>query len=134
MGGSPRVLIVEPNPFMAEMQRAILRCFDVTFVRPECALEAVTAQVPALVITEILLQGRDGLELCRELRRRPATQTLPIIVFSVLDARAEAKEAGADSFLLKPAERGALGGEVRRLTLRRPAGPDIPAATPGGDS
>lgn len=132
MEGTPRVLIVEPNPFMAEVQRAILRSFTVTFVPPENLVQAAQVDPPALIITEILLRGRDGLQLCRELRQHPATRAVPIIVFSVINARLEAEEAGADAFLLKPAERSALGGAARRLIRWHSAGPDIPLTTPEG--
>jgi two-component system cell cycle response regulator len=68
-----------------------------------------------LVICEILLRGPDGLQLCRRLKGSPKTYRVPVILFSVLDAAEEAAEAGADVFLLKPAERGGLAAEVRRL-------------------
>jgi len=110
------VVVVEPNPFMAEMQRAVLRSFAVEFVEPESLLDAVLTRTPDLVITEILLRGTDGLELCRRIKGQAETSSVPVIIFSVLNAREEAYEAGADSFLLKPAERGELAGEVCRLT------------------
>lgn len=132
MEDTPRVLIVEPNPFMAEVQRAILRSFAVTFVAPENLVRAALDDHPALIITEILLRGRDGLQLCREIRQHPTTRAVPIIVFSVLNARSEAEEAGADAFLLKPAERSALVGEVRRLVRCNSAGPGIPPTNPEG--
>ncbi len=114
----PLVLVVEPNPFMAEMVRAILRSFEVRFVLPAELVEAATTFRPALIISEILLRGQDGLQLCRELKSRPTTRSTPVLIFSILDAAEEAADAGADSFLLKPAERHVLAGEVRRLTGR----------------
>jgi len=120
MSKSPLVLIVEPNPFMAEVQKATLRGFDVQFVSPDDLVEAVSTRRPALAITEIVLKGRDGLQLCRTLKRGPLTAATPVLVFSVLDAKCEAYEAGADSFLLKPAGRGELAGEARRLTGQPP--------------
>lgn len=116
-GADPRplVLVVEPNPFMAEMVRAILRPFEVRFVSPAELVTTAATSRPHLIICEILLRGQDGLQLCRELRSRPATRTVPILIFSFLDAAEEAVAAGANSFLLKPAERGELAGEARRL-------------------
>ncbi len=111
----PVVYIVEPNPFMAEMERAILKPFEVRFVLPGELIGAVLKFPPSLVITEILLSGIDGLQLCRELKARPETSSVPVLVFSILDASEEAADAGADSFLLKPAERNALLSEARRL-------------------
>jgi len=128
----PLILIVEPNPFMAEVERAILRAYDVRFVGPRDLVPTARATRPAAVICEILLRGTDGLQLCRELKSRPETRHIPVVLFSVLDAEEEAREAGADGFLLKPAERGALAAEIRRLTGWPP--PDTVSSPGGGAS
>jgi putative two-component system response regulator len=112
----PLVLVVEPNPLMAEMVRAILRSFEVRLVPPDELVDIAGVSHPAIIILEILLRGQDGLQLCRALKSRPATRRTPVLVFSVLDAAEEAVAAGADAFLLKPAERRVLAEEVRRLT------------------
>jgi DNA-binding response OmpR family regulator len=62
------------------------------------------------------LRGQDGLQLCRELKSRAETRSVPILVFSILEAAEESMEAGADSFLAKPADRRELANEARRLT------------------
>ena len=111
----PLIFVVEPNPFMAEMERSILRSYAVEFLSPEAVVRAAVSRQPDLIIAEIVLRGRDGLALCRELKARPETAAIPFLVFSVVDAAAEAAEAGADAFLLKPSERNALAYEVRRL-------------------
>jgi len=119
----PRVMVLEPNPLIAELLRSVLRAFELEFAEPEDFLDLVYDRRPDLVIMEILLRGTDGLEICRSLKEREATSSVPVVVFSVLDAREEALEAGADAFLLKPAERGGLLREVRRLTCGQPPAP-----------
>ncbi len=121
----PLVMIVEPNSFMAELERAILKPYQVEFVRPEELVSQASSRKPALVISEIILRGADGLQLCRRIKESPATRSIPVLLFSVLHAPVEAAEAGADSFLLKPAERGSLAAEAKRL-MKRPAGPATP--------
>lgn len=116
MTASPKVLIVEPNPFMAEVEQAILKAYRIEFVAPQDLVSKVEAERPALVITEILLPGEDGLQLCRRLKGDPNGYSVPVILFSVLNAKEDAVDVGADGFLLKPAERGGLLAEVRRLT------------------
>ncbi len=114
----PTVYLVEPNPFMAEVTRAILRTFEVRTIPPAELVGAALSEPPCLIITEILLSGVDGLQLCRELRARRETRDIPVLVFSILQASEEAIDAGADAFLLKPVGRSALLDEVRRLASR----------------
>jgi CheY-like chemotaxis protein len=68
----------------------------------ESALERARAELPALVVTEILIPKLDGLALCRRLREDPLTRDVPVLVFSILSAQVRASEAGADAFLRKP--------------------------------
>ena len=66
------------------------------------ALEAARESAPALLVTEVLLPGLDGLTLCRQLRDDARTRHVPIIVFSILAAAARAADAGATAFVRKP--------------------------------
>jgi len=71
------------------------------------------------VVLDILLPGKDGLEVCRELRS--AGSWVPILMLTALDAvehRIEGLEAGADDYLPKPFDFGELVARVRALTRR----------------
>ena len=60
---------------------------------------------PDLVITDVVLPGRDGLSLVGQLRQQPATQRTPMIVLTArhgADATAEGLAAGADDYITKP--------------------------------
>lgn len=73
------------------------------FSRAEEALEALSARVPGLLLTDIRLPGRDGLSLLVEARRR--APSLPVIVMSAyadLPETVRAFEAGAFEVLPKP--------------------------------
>ncbi len=71
----------------------------------EDALVVVAERMPDLIILDWMLPHLSGIEVCRRLRRRPATQRLPIIM---LTARAEEPDrlrgldTGADDFIVKP--------------------------------
>ncbi len=88
------------------------------------ALLAIAEAKPDLVLLDWMLPGLSGLEVCRQLRRRPATRDLPIIM---LTARTEqqdsvrALDTGADDYVTKPFAMEALIARIRAL-LRR-AGP-----------
>jgi signal transduction histidine kinase/DNA-binding response OmpR family regulator len=73
----------------------------------ETALELIagSSAAPDLVITDVVLPGRDGLGLIGELRRQPATQRTPMIVLTArhgADAIADGLAAGADDYVTKP--------------------------------
>lgn len=59
---------------------------------------------PALVIMDVHLQSKNGLELLREIRTHPSSEVAqtPVLMISAEDYQAECKEAGASAFLLKP--------------------------------
>jgi signal transduction histidine kinase/DNA-binding response OmpR family regulator len=74
----------------------------------ESALTTVTdpaTPAPDVVVTDIVLPGRDGLELVRDLRANPRTSRLPVIVLTARggpQAAAAGLAAGADDYLTKP--------------------------------
>ena len=77
-------------------------------------LEMAHAHAPALVLLDLMLPGMDGLTVCRELERDPATSPIPIIMLTAkgeeLD-RVVGLELGADDYVVKPFS-------VRELILR----------------
>ncbi len=94
------------------------------------ALRLAREHRPDLLILDLMLPGLDGLEVCRQLRRDPATARLPIIM---LTARAEevdrvvGLEVGADDYVVKPFSPRELVARVRAVLRRvqEPAGPAV---------
>ena len=90
------------------------------------ALTRITEVPPDLLLLDWMLPTMSGIELCRQLRRRPATRTLPIIM---LTARAEEQDAvrgldtGADDYITKPFSTEALIARIRALLRRAGAVP-----------
>lgn len=85
------------------------------------ALEAVRLEKPDLVVLDIMLPGKDGLEVCRLLKAQPGTAGIPIIM---LTAKAEeidtilGLEMGADDYMTKPFSPRELTARVKAV-LRR---------------
>ena len=103
----PRALIlcVERDPHVRELETYFLdqAGFVVHFAQDGAeALELARSLKPAIVITEILVPGLDGLALCHRLKTTAETRNIPVVIFSVLAAEARAREAGAEAFLRKP--------------------------------
>ena len=103
-----RILLADDNPDMRGYVERILsaRGYDVVTVADgQSALESARAQVPALVLSDVMMPRLDGFNLLRELRNDPATRSIPIVLLSARageEARIEGIEAGADDYLIKP--------------------------------
>ena len=86
------------------------------------ALELVTRSAPDLVVLDLNLPGLDGTEVCRLIRARPATSTLPILM---LTARTEEPDRvlgldlGADDYITKPFSPRELAARVRAVLRRK---------------
>lgn len=71
-------------------------------------LAAARERTPLLIVLDIRLPDRDGLDLLQELREDDATRRTPILVASVVDERLEGLRLGAVEYLVKPIDRGRL--------------------------
>jgi two-component system phosphate regulon response regulator PhoB len=121
---SPRILIVEDEASLAELLAYNLSAegygVDVAVRGDEAELK-LAESTPDLVILDWMLPAISGIEICRRLRARPETKTLPVIM---LTARSEENErvrglsVGADDYIVKPFSVPELLARVRAL-LRR---------------
>lgn len=116
--------IVEDDQSQAKLLDQILRQAsyrtNVAFDGP-AGMQDVWRIKPSLIVADDNLPGLTGREMCKRLRQDPSTTHIPIIVmsgFSSDERRAEALDAGADDFIVKPYSGMELLARVRAL-LRR---------------
>src|SRR6195952_3186556 len=126
----PLVLVVEDEAALATMLRYNLekQGFRVEeAVDGQEALTRIAEAAPDIVLLDWMLPVMSGIEVCRQIRRRPATRDLPVIMVT---ARTEDQDAvrglntGADDYITKPFSTEALLARMRAL-LRRSSG--VPA-------
>jgi two-component system alkaline phosphatase synthesis response regulator PhoP len=79
------------------------------------------AQVPDLIILDVMMPGLDGFEVCRQLKRNPATSSIPIVFLTARSGEIDeitGLEIGADDFIRKPISPRKLVARVKAI-LRR---------------
>ncbi|MDF1748932.1 MAG: phosphate regulon transcriptional regulator PhoB [Alphaproteobacteria bacterium] len=129
MGGmKPKVLIVEDETAVVTLLRYNLEYqgFEVDAVSDgEEALVAIEENPPDIVLLDWMLPQLSGIEVCRQLRRRPATKNLPIILLTARGEEADTVrglDSGADDYVTKPFSPAELTARVHALLRRsRPA-------------
>jgi CheY-like chemotaxis protein len=75
---------------------------------------------PAVILLDVLIGEETSWSLLREIRNTPETQTIPVIVMTVVDNRSKAFSLGADDFATKPVERTWLLERLRQIVHGRP--------------
>jgi signal transduction histidine kinase/HPt (histidine-containing phosphotransfer) domain-containing protein len=116
----PQVLIAENNPQLAEYVSQLLSDLCQTRIAHtmEESLEVLYDWRPDLVLAAVNLQGVDGMALCREIKSKPETSVIPVVLLTALTQREDLLkgwEAGADEYLFKPFHPAELVTRVRSL-------------------
>ena len=124
-----RILIIEDEPSILEVLKYNL---EREGFRVQCVedggegLRIAKQELPDLVVLDLMLPGKSGLEVCRELRANTSTATVPILL---LTAKAEEADQvvgfamGADDYVTKPFSVKILLQRIRAL-LRRANTPE----------
>jgi two-component system KDP operon response regulator KdpE len=118
-----RILVVDDEIQITRVLRASLSAqrYDVrTANDPEEALRLFEEWDPDLIVTDLMMPGMTGVDLCRAIRRKSRT---PILVLSVRDqehAKVEALDAGADDYVTKPFSIQELLARIRAHLRRAP--------------
>jgi len=133
MDGKPRILLVDDSPAYRRVIQTMLgpRYDFAQAETAEEALESVARFLPDLVISDLIMPGIDGYELCRRLRAQPALENVPIIMLTSKtgdESRITGLEVGADDYLFKPIRPRELNARVTSLLRLRRATLELEAA------
>jgi len=115
-----RIMIVDDEPDIISLLKLVLEAEGyevVPALSGDMALELAEIEAPDLVLLDLMMPGKSGLETCRSLKSRPRTKNAPVIIFSALGRDVDKKqtaEAGATVHITKPFNNVGLIGEVKR--------------------
>jgi CheY-like chemotaxis protein len=114
------------NVFIVEDEAANLKLFELVLSAegymvsgsgdPQRALKAIQVDMPDVVLMDLSLPGKSGLELTRILKQDPATRQITVIAITghpELFSRKDALEAGCDAYLVKPIDTQILTQQVK---------------------
>jgi len=117
----PPILVVDDNPDNAHIIRDYLeaRGFPITVAyNGDDALKAFEEVKPALVLLDVMMPGRDGWQVCREIKQHPTLgKSVRVVMVTALDDwvnKRQALQTGADDFVEKPFELSRLAATVER--------------------
>src|SRR4030095_12304713 len=120
----PEVLIIEDNADVRKfLQICLSDLFQLSFSYD--GLDGVTKAietVPDLILSDVMMPGKDGLEVCSELKHHEITSHIPIVLLSAradLDSRVAGLESGADVYMLKPFDKRELRAQLTSLLEQR---------------
>jgi DNA-binding response OmpR family regulator len=126
---SKTILVADDEPDVLQLVTTSLKNAGYTVLARSdgaTALETARAERPALLVLDLMLPGMPGLEVCRSLKKDPATASMPIIM---LTAKADeidrivGFELGADDYMTKPFSPRELVLRVQSV-LRRASQPE----------
>jgi type IV pilus assembly protein PilB len=117
-GGAKRVLVVDDDEDLGQVLESMLASEGYAVMRAssgEEALRLAARHRPHLVVLDMILPDKSGIEVCRELRRLPQTSLVPVMFLTgKTDADTEVAvfDAGADDYVAKPVDHDRLVARV----------------------
>jgi two-component system, OmpR family, alkaline phosphatase synthesis response regulator PhoP len=127
---SQHILIIEDEPDIAESLRYNFEREGYKVLVAESGEKGLRFSLdehtsPDLIVLDLMLPGMNGLELCRRLRREPATRKTPIIMLTAKVTEADkitGLEMGADDYIVKPFSVKEVVARVRAVLRRTDSG------------
>ena len=115
-----KILVIDDDSALTDLLELLLEPIEVIIANSgQDGMEKARQINPDMIILDLMLPDVDGWRICREIRMY---SSVPILILSVLDNPdriAEALNAGADDYIIKPVTRNILMARVNRLALRK---------------
>ena len=123
MDGKVRVLLVDDEQEFAETlaQRLEVRNFTVSVaLRGDEAISMVEAQFVDVVVLDVLMPGRDGVDTLREIKNiKPLIEVIMLTGHATVETGIQGMKLGAYDYLMKPVETGELVDKITKAYARK---------------
>ncbi len=122
--GMPRVLVIEDNKELTEYLRALLEGdYHVQTAGDGISgVEEALAQIPDIILCDVMMPGKDGYQVCSELKNDLRTNHIPIVFLTAradADSRINGLGCGADAYLTKPFDKKELMACLHQQYVQR---------------
>ncbi len=114
-------LIIEDSLTEREIITQYLKLAGITVAiatSGEEGLEKLNGELPDVIVLDVVLPGRSGFEICRELKAEERTSKIPVIICSTKDTDMDkfwGKRQGADAYIPKPIDQDVFLSTIKQL-------------------
>ena len=118
-----KILLVDDSPSELELMSHYLKDSGYNLIHATSAKEALdkaTSEQLDAIVTDVVMPGMSGFELCRSLKKNPSTRKLPIVICSSKNLEIDrlwAMKQGADAYVTKPYTREQLLRAIKSVTM-----------------
>jgi len=123
---APTVYFIDDSATMREVIKIAFRRENIEVVAchdGESALAQMSQQPPDVVISDVIMPGKDGYEVCQNIKQSPSLSGTPVVLMSGVVNKQVAEKAfavKADELIRKPFQPGDLIGRVKQLLTKSP--------------
>jgi CheY-like chemotaxis protein len=118
-----KILIVDDEPDLLDFAAIRVKTFGydvITAVDGENALTILKKTAPDLILLDVMMPGRDGYEICNEIKSDPKLAKIPIVLFTAKPQQKERLKSNyefiaADDFILKPYKAEDLLAKIKKF-------------------
>ena len=126
---SQNILIIEDEEDIRELVRYNLERDKFKVDEAESGEEGLKAAVrnkPDLILLDLMLPGKDGMQVCRELKQNEDTRDIPVVMMTAKGEESDivaGLESGAEDYIVKPFSPKVLVARVKTVLRRKTAAP-----------
>ena len=116
-----KVLIVDDSPAEVKLMQGLLEregYWPIALHDPRLVEETITNDRPSVILLDIVMPGRNGYQVCRDLKGNAEFNSIPVIMVTSKDSASDkfwGQQQGADGYVTKPFTREDLLRAVRRF-------------------
>ncbi|MGY5865402.1 MAG: response regulator [Candidatus Thorarchaeota archaeon] len=120
MSDKQKILVVDDDEMTTELAKTFLEKHGFAVVIAKDGDEAIQlahAEVPNLILLDVMLPTVDGFEVCKQLRSHDSFKTTPILMFTARSFSSDVEQgqaAGADEYIVKPFSGRDLVATIRK--------------------